>query len=1070
MNHKIIKLLLSIGLVGILVVLTQSSLALSPVLITDVATVGTAQALLYGTPDIPSSKTITTIGFNYGLTKEYTETISGDYRVAPYYNFTVPESNLSGPLGVTSDSDGNLYVANHLSINVRKFSQSGTFIKEFIMPSASIDVATDSLNNLYVLAQNGVLYKFNQAGETLGSTSASSGVFGGVAVDSSDNIYVTYTNYRVRKLDSSFNELAIIGNGYGAADGQFKELGNIATDSSDNLYVVDRNNSRVQKFDGATGAHMMTVGSYGTGDGQFNKPWGIAVDSEGNIYVSEDNGGFNFRIQRFDPNGEFVTKWGANGGTPITFPFDDKFWSAPLLTIDASDDLWITDYGHSALRKYKNPIGQFSLLVNDLSCGTQYHYQSYATNLDGTSYGTDKTFTTLDCVPIAPVPPTVSSVSSGSITNTGATLSGSIDFDGGSPITTRGFEYGETINYGATAFESGSYNLPYSFVSDFGVSGDGKLSYPYDIHSSSSGDIFVLMGTGTIKIFDSTGTYKSQFSVVGNSYGFGFDSTEKIYVATPTNGHKVVKYDSSGAYIGEWESGEDNSLMQAYDVAVDSLDNIYVVDVNGGGRIQKFDSNGLPIGIFYSSNFSSGLRQATFDSHDVLYITDINTHKVHKMDTQGNYLGNFSTISYPEGIAIDFAGNLHITSSGTPGKIVKYNSQGEHITTTGFAWKLGEVFQLSEFRSLYKGVTIDGDNNIVVTDAQAGNSRARILSQTPENYSIPLSSLTCNTEYHYRSFSVNEGGTGVGEDMTFTTTGENCVVEEIAPPVSSGGSGNVSSFFPVPFCEFDNNEYTINRGEQANLQWKVLFEPGWENFPFVLRLQNPFMLLANSITDFTVSPDETTTYDLNISNKWGFRECKTTVVVKDPEAPKNNAQEENQITQGQGNTNTNTSNLLSDESQNTTDTEPLVATETQATEESVTQETITQESTPPINVMAEQTPTGLSPAPYCPYFTGYIHYLNPKSGENNPDEILKVKKFLNEYQDAGLNENRIMTLKLHREIKKFQQVYAGEVLSPWTLEASNPTGYWYQSTKNKANWLKGCDEGEVRLDNGVVID
>jgi hypothetical protein len=51
-------------------------------------------------------------------------------------------------------------------------------------------------------------------------------------------------------------------------------------------------------------------GSLGSGDGQFNKPIGIAIDSSGNLYVSGLN---NNRIQKFDGDGNFLTKWGSSG-------------------------------------------------------------------------------------------------------------------------------------------------------------------------------------------------------------------------------------------------------------------------------------------------------------------------------------------------------------------------------------------------------------------------------------------------------------------------------------------------------------------------------------------------------------------------------------------------------------------------------------------------------------------------------------------------------------------------------------------------------------------------------------
>ena len=37
---------------------------------------------------------------------------------------------------------------------------------------------------------------------------------------------------------------------------------------------------------------------------------GVATDSSGNVYVADID---NNRIQKFDSNGNFITKWGSNG-------------------------------------------------------------------------------------------------------------------------------------------------------------------------------------------------------------------------------------------------------------------------------------------------------------------------------------------------------------------------------------------------------------------------------------------------------------------------------------------------------------------------------------------------------------------------------------------------------------------------------------------------------------------------------------------------------------------------------------------------------------------------------------
>ena len=83
----------------------------------------------------------------------------------------------------------------------------------------------------------------------------------------------------------------------GSGDGQFFRPANLAIDMSGNIFVLDEGNNCIQKFD-SNGNFITKWGTVGSGDGQFNEPTGIAIDSSGNIYVVDRS---NSRIQVFAP-------------------------------------------------------------------------------------------------------------------------------------------------------------------------------------------------------------------------------------------------------------------------------------------------------------------------------------------------------------------------------------------------------------------------------------------------------------------------------------------------------------------------------------------------------------------------------------------------------------------------------------------------------------------------------------------------------------------------------------------------------------------------------------------------
>jgi uncharacterized protein (TIGR03437 family) len=250
--------------------------------------------------------------------------------------------------GLTTDTKGNLYIADTSNFRVRVVNATTGIISTF--------------------AGNGTPAYTGDGGK---ATSASLNSPAGVVADSAGNVYIAdYGNSTVRKVDTSGNITTIAGNGTWGYSGDggpankallahpvalamdpagnlfIADPGNtdirevttdgnihtivanidapsIAVDAADSIYYPNYQKSTVQKI--LANGTQFTIAGNGvpgfSGDGgpatnaQLNMPYGVAVDSSGNVYVADFA---NQAIRLLTPVASSITVVNAASGVGLS--------------------------------------------------------------------------------------------------------------------------------------------------------------------------------------------------------------------------------------------------------------------------------------------------------------------------------------------------------------------------------------------------------------------------------------------------------------------------------------------------------------------------------------------------------------------------------------------------------------------------------------------------------------------------------------------------------------------------------------------------------------------------------
>ena len=233
-----------------------------------------------------------------------------------------------------------------------------------------------------------------------------------------------------------------------------------------------------------------------------------------------------------------------------------------------------------------NGTGSFTIEISGLTSATTYYVRAYATNSEGTSYGEQKTFTTLQYIQL----PTVTTTIVTNVTSTGATSGGNVTDDGGAAVTARGVCWSTspdpTINdnkttdgNGTGAFTSQLTNLTHSttyYIRAYATNSEGT-SYGEQKYFSTLSD-GMINGHQYVDLGLSSGLKWATCNVgadspedYGNYYAWGETETKAEYTQdnSVTHGQQLndisgnAQYDAATAnWGGSWRTPTKDEIRE----------------------------------------------------------------------------------------------------------------------------------------------------------------------------------------------------------------------------------------------------------------------------------------------------------------------------------------------------------------------------------------------------------------------------------------------------------------------------------------------------------------------------
>lgn len=223
------------------------------------------------------------------------------------------------PLGITTDQEDNIYIADSKNQRVQIFKRTGVEKPE-----------------LTLSAREEPLIEYD------GSIFASQKIL--------DIDYIPEDGlYAVTEIDDDLiyrGENSDILKNYEKNENKLKKPKGLCVLKGGNIIVADTGNNQLQ-FISANGTNEYRFGVKGKDISQFNALEGVAVNQQGYIYVADTR---NHRIQVFNEDGIYMSSFGEKSVAANKRAAPGTFLSPKDLVFSTTDELHVLDYGNKRIQ------------------------------------------------------------------------------------------------------------------------------------------------------------------------------------------------------------------------------------------------------------------------------------------------------------------------------------------------------------------------------------------------------------------------------------------------------------------------------------------------------------------------------------------------------------------------------------------------------------------------------------------------------------------------------------------------------------------------------------------------